>query len=281
MQYQEFNTADRNQQGNLFFREWLPDAEPEYLICLVHGQSEHSGRYQHVADFFIKHGIGVLAIDLLGHGKTYGRRGHALSVQDYLDNVWILIEEAKARHPAIPKVIYGHSMGGNVVANYALSKDFDTTLKGVILSSPWFKLAFEPPAFKELLGSIMKSIYPAYTEDNELTGEGLSRDPEVGPAYVNDPLVHGKITAGAYFACKQSGLHALENAQRFPKPSLVLHGTADPIISHEASSEFAQKAGEGTTHIEFDGGLHELHNDIVQNEVLETILKWIKNIQIS
>ncbi|MGB0524161.1 MAG: lysophospholipase [Flammeovirgaceae bacterium] len=276
MGYQESKLTD--DKGELFIREWLPETDAQKIICLIHGQSEHSGRYEHVASFFNEQEIGVMAMDLVGHGKSYGKRGHIQSIHDYLQNVHTLINEAQKRHNGIPRVVYGHSMGGNVVANYALSQLFDDELQGIILSSPWFKLASAPPVFKEILAGIMNRIYPAYTENNKLTGKELSRDPKVAPAYVNDPLVHGKISAGAYYACRAAGLHALAHAHQLPKPTLVLHGTADSIISHQASKDFAKKANGLVTHLEFEGGYHELHNDIEWEKVMATIHEWIQQL---
>lgn len=278
MRHQTFKLADKNNRGELYIQEWLPENTPQQVICLVHGQSEHSGRYEHVASFFVERGIGLIAIDLIGHGQSYGRRGHVNSLQDYLNNIQVFIEESKKRHPSSTLIIYGHSMGGNVVANYALSTHFDQDIAGIVLTSPWFKLAFAPPAFKEMLAGVMNSIYPAFTEKNDLTGEGLSRDPKVGPAYVNDPLVHGKISAGAYYSCREGGLNALAQADKLPKPTLVLHGTADPIITHEGSREFVQKAGSQAQLIEFEGGYHELHNDLEWEKALSNVLDWAKGI---
>lgn len=277
MQYQDFSVRDFNDDGDLFLREWLPDTTPTDLICLIHGQSEHSGRYKHLAEFFVERNIGVLAIDLIGHGNSYGKRGHVKAMTGYLDNVRVLLREALNRHPNSTKFIYGHSMGGNIVANYALSSYFNTVLAGVVLTSPWLKLAFKPPAFKEKLGSIMRHILPSYSEKNELTGEGLSRDPEVVKAYVNDPLVHGSISVGAYTACKEGGLFALENASKLPKRTLVLHGNADPVTSHTASKDFVQTAGGLATYIEFENAYHELHNDLIWEEALGSIYEWMNN----
>lgn len=275
MTHQTFSKRDKSGEGELFCQLWEPQESPIALLCLIHGQSEHSNRYQHVAEFFCNRQIAFIALDLIGHGNSYGQKGHAKDMQAYIDNVDVLVAEGAARFQNIPRFIYGHSMGGNIVANYALNGSFDATLHGIILTSPWLKLAFEPPKFKVLLASVMRYIYPAFNEFNKLDGSGLSRDEEVGQAYEADPLVHGNISVGAFFACHEGGLYALENAHRLPKPTLLFHGTADPVTSHDASKEFAQKAGGLVQHTEWEGAYHELHNETIKEEVLEAIFKWV------
>ncbi len=56
-------------QQKIFAQAWLPETHPDIVICFIHGQSEHSGRYVHVANFFNKNNVAFVAADLIGHGK--------------------------------------------------------------------------------------------------------------------------------------------------------------------------------------------------------------------
>ncbi|HCK22306.1 MAG TPA: alpha/beta hydrolase, partial [Bacteroidetes bacterium] len=58
---------------NLHVQEWMPADHPKAHIALIHGQSDHSGRYAHVATFFTERQMAVSAIDLVGHGKSQGK----------------------------------------------------------------------------------------------------------------------------------------------------------------------------------------------------------------
>lgn len=247
---------------------------PKSLICLVHGQGEHSGRYLNVANFFTAQGFSVLAIDLRGHGKSDGKRGHILKIEEYLGNIESLMKEANERFPNLQKVIYGHSMGGNVVANYMI-RNPETEVKAIVLTSPWLKLAFEPPKFKVMLANMVRSFMPSYTEKNTLDGAGLSRNEEIGKAYVADKLVHGDISASAFWSLSQGGQFAIENAHVFTKPTLVMHGIADKITSAKASEDFANRNKQFLHFKGWENHLHELHNELDYEEKLQFVADWL------
>ena len=120
------------------------------VVVLAHGMGEHSERYKHVAKRLNDNDFSVVAFDHFGHGKTTGKRGHNPSFEAVLESISMTIEKAKELFPNIPVFLYGHSMGGNAVINYALKKT--TPLQGIIATSPFLKLAFEPPKIKLVIG---------------------------------------------------------------------------------------------------------------------------------
>jgi len=178
----KFKTFDGLQ---LFARSWQPEAKPRAVICLIHGMGEHSGRYTHVADQLTQTGYTLLSFDLRGHGQSQGPRGHTPSYEALLNDINSLLNEADKNFPELPRFLYGHSLGGNLVLNYVLHRQ--PKLKGVIVTDPWLRLAFEPPRFKIILAQITNYIWPSFSQKNGLDTKTLSRDPEVVHAYENDP----------------------------------------------------------------------------------------------
>lgn len=254
---------------------WLPESPAKALICLVHGFGEHIGRYESFASFWNTNQIGVMAFDLRGHGRSEGKRGDTPSMQAFLEDIRQFLALASAKFPSLPLFLYGHSMGGNLVANYVLEKKPDY-LKGVILTSPWLRLAFSPPAIKLFLGQIIEKIYPHYTEKSDMDTAGLSRDPAVVKAYRTDPLVHKSITVRLFSTITRGGEKALSEAGNFSLPLLLMHGKADPVTSISASQEFGKKIKqELITEKYWDKCLHELHNELNRDEVLALILEWL------
>ena len=136
-------------------------------------------------------------------------------------------------------------------------------------------LAFEPPSWKLKLGQIMASLWPSFTQSNELDPSDLSTDPEVGKAYLADPLVHNKISAGLFFALLESGNWALYNTHLLKLPVLVMHGTSDSITSPGGSEKFCQNAGSYATLKLWEGMKHETHNEIEKDQVLDYIKEWL------
>ncbi len=116
----------------LFARLWT-DAQraPRGLVIIVHGLGEHGGRYAPVAERLTMAGWNTLAIDLPGHGHSPGRRGHIASYDALLREFAVIRQQAEQRLSDLPQFILGHSMGGNLVVNYAIRRHrFETQLDG-------------------------------------------------------------------------------------------------------------------------------------------------------
>ena len=255
---------------------WMPETPLQAGIVLVHGQGEHIGRYNHFADFFNERGFGVIGVDHVGHGHSPGKRGHIKSYNDYLDACRAMLLAWKERAPNIPIFLYSQSMGGNIAANFLLREK--PAIAGAVLSSSWFQLAFDPPAIKVRLASLMQGIWPSYSEANNLNADQLSRDPVVCEDYRHDPLVHDKITAGAFFSIHEAGLYAMEHAAELTVPTLVMHGTGDEITSCSASETFAASAGPHATFQAWEGAFHELHNETNRGEVMAFAHTWMAGV---
>jgi alpha-beta hydrolase superfamily lysophospholipase len=243
------------------------------VVCLVHGLGEHSGRYVHVVGSLIQAGYTLISFDIRGHGKSEGQRGHIPSYDALMKDVSSLLEVVNEQFPQLPFFLYGHSLGGNLVLNYVLR--CQSHLKGVIVTAPWLRLAFEPPAFKIALGKITNYIWPSFSQKNGLDTKALSHVPEVVYAYENDPLVHDRISARMFISIYQAGYWALEHASEFSLPLLLVHGGDDKIISVEASREFAGKITENGTFKIWDNLYHEIHNEPEKEEVFKFLIDWL------
>ena len=257
----------------LFAHAFPPENDPKAVVCMVHGHGEHVERYEHVAAAFNKAGYALIGFDHRGHGRSEGKRGHTPSYDALLDDITAFITEVNAYYPDLPHFVYGHSMGGNLVLNYLLRRN--PTCKGAIATGPWIKLAFEPPAIQVSLGKTMDKLFPAFILNSGLETDAISRDADVVQRYIDDPLVHDKISARLFVGMYESGLWSLDQAKNFSHPLLLMHGSADRITSAEASREFAEKAGENVTLKIWDGFYHEIHNEPEKEEVFKTIIDWL------
>jgi len=271
---QHFEFEWQTEDGlRLYAQGWQPETESKGVVCLVHGLGEHSGRYAHLAAFLNQAGYALLAFDLRGHGKSEGQRGHTPSYQALLEDISHLLEEAAERYLDRSRFLYGHSLGGTLVIEYALRHC--PQLAGVIASGPLLRTAFEPPAWKLTLAKIMRSLWPTLALSNEIDRQALSRDPEVVRAYNDDPLVHDRLSTRLGMDMLQSGLWSLEHAAEFALPLLLMHGSADRLTSAQASREFAAQAGDGCTLRIWDGFYHEIHNEPEQGQVFAYLLEWL------
>lgn len=260
----------------LHVKSWIPE-NPVKILCIVHGHGEHSGRYAHVAAHLNQHNIAVFALDLRGHGLSAGKRGHSPSYEILMRDIEELLKLARESFNDLPMFLMGHSMGGNLVANFMIENQ-SKEISGYILSSPWFKLAFDPPKIKIKLGKIMTKILPSYSEHNGLEIKHISKDPDEVKKYAEDPLVHGMISAGLYDGITSGAERALTSADKIKTKGLVYHGSADHIIDYHATESFAKSNKLMEWHL-LEGVYHEPHNDIEKESILNMLSSWILKVK--
>ena len=257
-----------------FFGQYWEAENTKAVVVLVHGMGEHSSRYEHVAKKLTEHNYSVVAFDHFGHGKTEGKRGHNPSFDAVLESITKALEKANNLFTEKPVFLYGHSMGGNAVINYTLKKEHN--LKGVIATSPFLKLAFEPPKIKLAVGKLLQKIAPSITMGNELDANHISREQNEVDRYINDPLIHDKISPNFSLTFIDTGKWAIENANKLNSNMILLHGTDDKIIDYKGTEEFANNTNKATLKL-YEGGYHELHNDLCKEEMLHDVVSWINS----
>jgi alpha-beta hydrolase superfamily lysophospholipase len=259
----------------LWGKYWAPDSGIKAVIALVHGMGEHINRYEPLAADLVNAGFALIGFDQRGHGKSQGQRGHSPNYELLMQSIDDLLHKAGEFFPEIPVFLMGHSMGGQLVLNYCL--DRQPLVKGVIASSPFLKLAFEPPAWKVKLGKMVLNIFPSLPQSTALETAAISQLPDEVKKYENDKLVHDRITPAMYFALMEKADYALQHAGEFRQPLLMYHGTADRLTSYKGTSEFATKVSGDITLKLFDGGYHETHHDVNRNELISLLINWLNS----
>jgi len=258
----------------MFARGWEPE-NSKALVCLVHGLGEHSGRWDHVGRALAEAGFALVAFDLRGHGKSGGQRGHFPSLDAVMDDIHEHIRQGSEKFPGLPVFLYGHSLGGLLVLNYATYHDH--SLSGVIVSGAGLRSPVLEQKSKVALSKVLGGLLPTVTIPTGLDANAISRNPEVVNAYKKDPLVHGVATLSAARVGISAVDRAFEQASDFPVPLLLMHGTADKVTYPQGSQEFSALAT-GTSTLKLWNGLyHEIHNEPEQEEVLAFMIDWMNS----
>jgi alpha-beta hydrolase superfamily lysophospholipase len=255
---------------------YIPETKPVVLVFLLHGLADHGGRFRNVAEHFSREGFILFAPDLIGNGKSSGKRGHFSSYDGLMDDIEFLLAKATHSYPGIPVFIYGQSMGGNLALNYCMRRN--PAISGVISASPWLRLTKPPNAIVKIMGNALGTAFPTIVIPNGLNAEDLTHSNEIINAYRNDPLVHGKISLNTFRIITKSGEWAIENAFRLRIPLLLMHGTADLITSRSASEQFSRNLNKPHTFRTWEGLRHELHNEIQGDAIIQYICQWIHSI---
>ena len=89
----------------------------------------------------------------------------------------------------------------------------------------------------------MNTIWPTFTRASGLETAALSRDPQVVERYINDPLVHDRVSARLFVGFYQVGLWSLQQANELRIPTPIMQASADRLVSCSAAQEFADQAG--------------------------------------
>ena len=259
---------------DLFGRSWLPD-RPERALLLVHGWAEHSGRYEHVGAWFAARGCAVHAYDHRGHGRSAGARGHARRFDELLDDLGIALARARAETPELPLFLVGHSMGGLVVTAFAIERAPEVA--GVVTSGAALAVADPPSGLRKLFLPLLARLAPRLRMDRPIATDTLSRDPEVGRAYSEDPAVLHQMTLGMGAGFLSTVARTRTSAGRVRVPMLLLHGGDDRLCPAEGSQRFFEGLSAPACALRIYPGLrHEIFNEPERESVFEDALGWMQ-----
>jgi len=258
---------------SLYWRARLPEA-PKAVLGLLHGYADHATRYDHVVAELVGAGIGVVALDLRGHGKSEGERGYCDRFSDFLTDVDELTKLVDARAKGAPTFLFGHSFGGLVATTAMLSSP--GRYKGLVLSGPFFGLALEVPGIKVLAGKIASKVLPKLGLPSGLHGRDLTHDEKMAKAYDDDPLVFKAAKARWFTETQAAQAEALARAGTLSVPLYEMFGMSDKVASPTAGKAFFSAAGhEDKTWVPLEGLYHELLNEPSYPETTAGMAKWM------
>ena len=257
----------------LFRREWRGPA-PERSLLLVHGGAEHSGRYEHFGAWFAERGCAVHAVDLIGHGRSDGARGHLRKFSDYLDDLDVMLHFVREHDPELPIVLVGHSLGGLIVTLFASERGPEVA--GVVTSGAALTLSSDVSPRMIALANALAPLLPRIRLDAKIDPAGLSRSPEVVQRYCDDPLVFSKVTLSMASAVFGAIRRSASAGSRIRVPMLLLHGEDDPTCPVVGSRlMFAQLEVGRAALTTYPGLLHEIFNEPEHERVFEDLLGWV------
>lgn len=264
----------------LLARHWPTDeaeaggawaGQPWASVLLVHGLGEHSGRYEHVGDQFAAAGIDAFGYDHRGNGASGGRRGHVEAWSQLHDDFAERLAAVRAGSSGRPVAVYGHSLGGLVVAGYCLTDRPKPDL--VVLGSTGLDSTLA--RWKLSLAPLLGRLLPTLAIPNGVDGTTLSRDPAVATKVAADPLCATASTArfGAEGLREQARVRARAHGG-LGVPTLVIHGEDDRLVPVAASAVF--EGAPLTTRRTYPGLRHEMHNEPEGPDIVAGVIDWLR-----
>ncbi|MET0540153.1 MAG: lysophospholipase [Variovorax sp.] len=254
-------------------REWTVEgAAPRAVVQIVHGLGEHMGRYDRVAQRLNSWGYAVRAHDHYGHGRSSGVRGGLPSALRLVDDLAAVVDDTRRACPATPLVLFGHSLGGLVVASFA-AHDV-RRVDGLVLSSPGLDPGLD--AVQKMLVAVLPRIAPDLRVGNGIDSNDISHDPLVVQAYRDDPLNHDRICGRLARFLSTEGAVVQAAAPHWKVPTLLLYAGDDKLVRPSASTDFAAAAPKTVVETtRFDRLFHEIFNELHAEPVFEALRDWL------
>lgn len=268
------NTYTASDERNLFIKIWGEPVNAKACIVLVHGLGEHILRYEHLAQAALARGYCMIGYDQRGHGQTPGKRGVIGSPKRLMDDLTEIIGYAQSLCPEKPVFLYGHSMGALEVLYYTLR--YQPKINAVIATSPPLDNATASKAQRVLVGAL-KRVLPNLAVPSQLSTSALSRDPEIVKAYINDPLVHDKVSVALGGFLIDAAEYVLAHASDWKLPLYLAHGDADAICPYNGSKQFMNglKPDAPVSFVTVEGAYHETHNEPGKESSIAERLDWL------
>ena len=186
----------------------------------------------------------------------------------------VLIERVAARQPGKPLFLFGHSMGGAIVALLAITRP--PQVRGLVLSAPAVLIAGGVFPVLRRLASLVSAVWPTL----RLVRMGcrfISRDPAVVEDFRNDPLVfHGRFPVRTGAEILRAAKRIQFGADRLALPLLVLHGTSDIVTDPKGSRLLVARARSADKTLRLYTGLyHEVLSEPEREQVVADLLAWL------
>lgn len=284
---------------------WLPEGAPRAAVQIVHGMAEHAGRYARFAAALTAAGYAVYAQDLPGHGHTAGGIAALGHVAD--DGSWTRLLSAvhgvrahiEHRHPGLPLILFGHSMGSFIGQHHLV--EHGTGLAGAVLSATsgslgamrslglWLNRAqirlFGAGHRSALTETMSFKAFNKAFRPNRTESDWLSRDAAEVDAYVSDRYCGFRCSAALWAGLLKAGGELLraERLARIPTslPVLLVAGSRDPVCAGGRGThllaEHYRKAGlDDVTVAVYEDARHELLNETCRAEVTADVLEWLQ-----
>jgi alpha-beta hydrolase superfamily lysophospholipase len=298
-----FQTIDG---AKLHVSGWAID-KPKAIVQVLHGMAEYGSRYARLAQALAAAGYTTYAHDHRGHGKSVPREsppGHMADNDSWnriVEDAHGVNREIAKRHPDLPIIVLGHSMGSFVLQQLLFEHPNDMSAAALSASNgkpPAIALVGKvvariertrvgkrnpSPVLQRLtFGEYNKSFAPARTDF-----DWLSRDPDEVDKYIADPLLGFAVSTQTWLDL----LNALDrisnprNVAKVPKsmPLYLFAGDRDPVGDFGKGMkrlyDAYKRAGIFDVRLKlYTSARHETLNETNRKEVTADFIAWCDEI---
>lgn len=269
------HTLTSNDGLDLYYQTWHPPEAPLATIIFQHGFCEHGGKYEHIAHHLVHKGYCVQALDLRGHGRSAGKRIYIDRFQQHVDDFTNFVNHVQKEN--CPTFILAHSMGGTIAILWAAQHQ--QAIQGLILCGAALHITARVPRILMLISDIISKLLPRLPTLQSRPPTPYTKDKNLQQKWAKDPLLYkGRIPARTGTEILKGAQTALEVLPQITHPTLILHGTADTLISPTGSQVcYDRISSQDKTLKYYDNLRHEILNEPERDLILQDIENWIQN----
>lgn len=251
-------------------------------LFIVHGFGEQSDRFLHWP-FYLHTSLDSIGIvDLPGHGKSEGPRGHIENFEQFSNAALAAFKEFEKNTTKLFGKSQLHWLGasmGGLITIRTLIKEQTLPLTSVIVTEPQLGIAVQVPPLKEKMASLLEPLIGRLPLKSEIILETLSHDSDVANRYANNPLNHSLITPRLYIKMKNEMENLEKDSIEFSYPFMMLVPLNDQVVSWKKSLAFFNrlkiKSGLKKSLSTFPNFYHEIFNEVGKERPFTALEDWL------
>lgn len=301
---QEIYTYKNTTEDEVQAQIWLPNGEVKCVLQVVHGMTEHIGRYEKLANYLTQEGVAVAGFDLRGHGvkgkgipcASFGEEGWEATLED----IHQLHLSLKKRFADAKHYLLGFSLGSFLTREYFSTYE-EHDFAGAIIMGTGQQPALVLSAIMAIVKGEIKKVGHDNTTDlvrnlsfgtynkkfspNRTKADWLCSDETELDKYIADRLCKEDISAGLFWQLLAS-MKRTADKNTYLKwnknmPVLLMSGADDPVGDAGKGVRLVEKAmkNAGLTNVTlklYPGARHDiLHEE--KSGVASSVFQAIKD----
>ena len=297
------NTFIAHDGEKIFYYRWKTK-NPKAIVQIAHGVGEHAGRYQPIASLLQQQGYEVYANDHRIHGNSVPSKD-LLGVyegsnyfEDAIEDMHELTNIIKEEHPQQKIILFGHSMGSLLSREYVTRYGEDLSamalsgtasfMKGLgnvgLVGANVTKFFRGRKRSSTTLKSLFFSEFNKKFKPNRTKVDWISRDEHQVDLFEADPLRIEDFSTSVFIDILKGSkkINQKTTFEATPKhlPIYIFSGDKDPVgemgTGVKKVARQYEKAGINDLTLKiYEGGRHEMLNEINKEEVERDFINWL------
>jgi len=261
--------------ARLQLRQWSPRGEPKAVVLALHGFNDYSNAFQDPARHWAAAGIKTYAFDQRGFGLA-PHRGIWAGTDAMVRDLETAVRLIRWRHPDLPLVLVGESMGASV-AMVALGGPDPPDIDRAVLSAPTVWGRETMPLYQRAGLAVGSFAFPWLEVSGRKMGIKPSDNIEMLRGLGRDPLVIKRTRVDSLHGLVDLMDAAVEASPRLTGPVLLLYGEREELIpARPWKTMVAQLPENGEWRLAlYENGYHMLMRDLDADTVSDDIVAFV------